>query len=183
MEHRIRIGEMKNFLVIPTFIVAIYAMGLLTNPVLAYDKQLVDKYKAEIELTVSKCMSELPNTQNYRLKIFELVREAKNAEILELLADQFSDDRTLRCINEGQSKSVVFSLQNRGYIYLDRALLEQQEQEKREAEAARKLHLLELARRTRDACFELEKRDPTAAYTNAICQEIFQISMPNWPTK
>ena len=55
------------------------------------------------------------------------------------------------------------------------------ETEQQEAEANRKSqHAKELARRTTEACFELERTDPVAAYTNPICHEVFKVVLPNW---
>lgn len=55
------------------------------------------------------------------------------------------------------------------------------EAEQQKAEANRKSqHAKELARRTTEACFELEETDPVAAYTNPICQKVFKVVLPNW---
>jgi hypothetical protein len=131
---------------------------------------------------VEECNQATGNTNSERSAIFGLLREAKDNSLVFELANLFSSEGTLQCVNNGRDRNVALNVDTGSYMFAD-LLLEQTNQRLGEEERVmeEERHQQELYSRTVNACFELAETNPVDAYTNSICQSIFSVSMPNWP--
>lgn len=141
-----------------------------------------DVLRAEVLEVIESCGQNPSDASAHRSKIFGLLRKAGELGIASQLSDVFGGASALDCVNTGRDRKFALNPVTGKYVF-EEVLSRQVEGYKEKAQALKNKaeHKAELLRRTTKACFDLERTDAVAAYTNPVCQSIFSVSMPNWP--
>ncbi|SLN39610.1 hypothetical protein TRL7639_02032 [Falsiruegeria litorea R37] len=143
------------------------AMVLSYSPFPAY---ATEELRKELETAIAQCNFDA------RTKILELADVVQDDSM-----DDLFGGSAMQCVNKWKSVEAVFYDPGIGaYVLAKDAEAILAAKRRLELQQKNKAREKELARRTVEACFELEQRDPTSAYLNPICHDFFRVKLPNW---
>ncbi|MEP3329224.1 hypothetical protein [Sedimentitalea sp.] len=160
---------------------------LLASPAIA--EISAANLKEAVSQATAACLSGTQPAFPQKSKIRELLKQAKEKDIVGELDDMLASDEVSECLNLGMPNTEFVWRSDAEQFLSDRsyqgwlrqqteAALEAAREEQKRREAAKQI---ELANRVVYACRKLENRDPVAAYTNEICIDVFREGdLPNW---
>lgn len=161
------------------------------NPALSEESTMERLMREGLTTAVENCVSDPEASSDTILRIYQRAQSTGTAKSLE---DILVMPSVANCINSSVN---YVDARFRWYPeagrlmsadeYLDwsgsefaKKVMEDAAERQIELEAQDNARMAELGRRTLEACFELESRDPVSAYTNPVCHKFFQLELPNW---